>query len=207
VVWYFRRWIQTEGGGYPRVCCVITSSEGYFSHTYWCYELIIIAGEIIWIKWPWTKSWTLCREEDIAIKNTFRFNDGNSSIFGTVCILHILQYDLVVLDIVRSLILMSIIRCLVPLPEWSQLPEKLTDICRNLKQIGHWSYFCILFVPLLLRNLYSQVFVFLPLCLFLSQSLHNPAHRMEHVIVGSDDMIQSNCIPSWHPQGLVSDSP
>jgi len=49
--------------------------------------------------------------------------------------------------------------------------------------------------------------VFLPLCLFLGQSLHHAIHVIKHVIVDSDDVMQSTGMLFRHPQGAIPEWP
>jgi len=162
---------------------------------------------MIWIKRQSTKSGGLGRGGDIALRSIFGFNDTHSSMFGTVFILHILQKGLLVLGSIRSLVLRMNIHRLVPLPKWSQLPETIKYICRNEKRTGLWSDFSRIFHQLLARTVHGEVEVFLPLWLVFSQSLHNAIHLIEHVIVDTDDGMQSNGMPFHHPQGPVSERP
>jgi hypothetical protein len=63
---------------------------------------------------------------------------------------------------------------------------------RNEEHTGHWSDLSIIFGQLLPRKVHGKEQVFLPLSLLLGQSSHHAVHVMEHVIVDSDDVVQSN---------------
>jgi len=144
--------------------------------------------------------------ERLLLGTFFGFNDGQSSMFSTVFVLHILQQCLLGLGSFRYLDLRINIHSLVPLPKWSQHPERMNDMCWNEKHTGCWSYISILFGQLLSRNLHGKVYVFHRLSLLLSYCLHNIIHMMEHVIVDSDNVMQSNRMPCHHPQGAVLES-
>jgi len=138
-------------------------------------------------------------------RDMFGFNDTHSSMFETVFVLYILQKDLLVLASIRSLVFRINVHRLVPLPTWLQLPERSEEMCRNVKQTGHWSDFNIVFGQRVAHNLYAEVLVFLPFCVLLSQSSHNAIHMIEPVIVNRNDMMQSNCMRFRHLQGPVSE--
>jgi hypothetical protein len=80
-------------------------------------------------------------------------------------------------------------------------------MCRNEEHTSRWSHFCIIFGQHLPRTVPSKEQVFLPLWLFLGQSSHLAIHVIKHVIVYSDDVMQSNSMPFRHRQGAVPDWP
>jgi len=67
--------------------------------------------------------------DEIATLHAFWFNDWDSSMFVTVVILHLLQKGLLVLGSTRCFVLWIYIHSTVPIPKWSQLPERILEMC------------------------------------------------------------------------------
>jgi hypothetical protein len=153
------------------------------------------------------KSQSLGREEETAVQKIIGCNDRPSSIIEAVFMLHRLQTGHLVLNSIRSLVLMINIHSIGQLPQWSQLPERINDMCWNMKQTWHWSDFSIIFAQLLSCNVHREVYIFIPIYLLHSQYSHNTVHMVQHVIVHRNDMMQSNCLRFRHPQGQVSEQP
>jgi len=100
-----------------------------------------ITGQIVWIKGWLTGSWMHCRGDGIAARYALEFIDGHISMCGAVFILHILQNGLLVLGNIGCLVLRIVIHSRVPLSKWSQLPERIEDMCRNEKHACPWRHF------------------------------------------------------------------
>jgi len=103
-VWCFRRWIQMEPCRGQWAYCVITASGCHFSHILKCYVFIIIAGQMIWIKWWLTRSTSCCGEGVVAPKS-FGFIDWRSPVFGTVLVTPVLQKRVLIIRGIQSLII------------------------------------------------------------------------------------------------------
>jgi len=140
-----RQEIQIEPGRCEQVCCVITSSGHHRSHILPHSVFFIISGQIIWNKWRSTRARSRCGEEEIVARYTFRFNDGQKCMLGTVFIVHILQKHCLVLGSKRNLVLRNIMHSLVPLPKRLQHPERIKDVCHNVKHTRGWSIWSIMF--------------------------------------------------------------
>ena len=67
--------------------------------------------------------------------------------------------------------------------------------------------FSILFGCLVPRKLHDKVYFFRLVCLLLGQSMQHSVHLITHVIVDSDDMMQSNGMRFQHPLGPVPEWP
>jgi len=144
-------------------------------------------------------------DEVIALQ-CFMFSDRQSSVFGAVFVVHILQKCLLVLGSIRSLVIRIDINSLVPFPKRSQLAKRIKNVCRNKKHTHRWRDFGIVFGQLLSRKRHSEVSIFLPLGFLLSQSSQNAIHIIEHVIIDGDNMMQCDCMSFRHPQSPVSES-
>jgi len=153
------------------------------------------------------KSWCHCGREMIVDQYAFGFYDMQTSMFGTGLNIRILQKHLFVLCSTRSLILGIHIYSVVPLPKWLQLPERFKYLCRTEKHTRSSSHCSIIFGWLLARKLHGKELVFLPLSVLLSQCSHHAIHMVEHVIVHSDGMMQSNSISFRHPKHPVLEWP
>jgi len=88
-----------------------------------------MAGHIIWIMRRLTRSGSYCRGEEIVVNYALRCNDGQMSRFGAVFIPHILQKCILVLGSIGGLFLRIIPHLLVRVPETSQCPERIKDVC------------------------------------------------------------------------------
>jgi len=73
--------------------------------------------------------WKPLLERKIVEWYAVGFSDGQTSMFGAVFILRILQRCLLVLDSIRCLVLRINKHSLVPLPKRSQLPETIKHMC------------------------------------------------------------------------------
>jgi len=125
--------------------------------------------------------------------------------FGTVFILHLLQEGLLVLGSKGCLVLRIDIQSLVPLPDWSQRPERIEDMCWHAKNTCWCSHFSIIFGQLMLSQHHGEEQVFLPLSLLLGKSSHNAIHMNEHCIIDCDNMMRCDCMSLPHPQGPISE--
>jgi hypothetical protein len=114
---------------------------------------------------------------------------------STVFILYILQKGLLVSGSIRSLVFRINIHSLVPLPNRSQLGERIVDMCRNAQHTSHWSDFGVLFEHLVPRKLRGKESVILLLSLLLGQSSHHAINVIKQVIVDSNNVVQSNGMP------------
>ena len=85
----------------------------------------------------------------IAAGSAFECIDWHMLMFGTVCILHILQNGLLVLDSIGCLSLRIDIDCLVLLSKRSQLLETIEDMWRNEKHACPGSQYSIIIGQLL----------------------------------------------------------
>ena len=147
---------------------MIASPGRHFGHIDRDYVFFISAGQIIWIMTRLTRSWSHWGREKIDTRYAFELSDRQMSMFGVAFILHICQKSLLVLGSKRPLDLRINIHSHVPLPKWSQLPDKITDLGWNLNHTRHRSNFGIVFGQLLPHNLHSEVQVIFPMSLFLS---------------------------------------
>jgi len=154
-----------------------------------------------WEDWP--NPAAFAESKNVAAHNLFGLNGRPSSLFGTVCVLHILQKCLRVLGIIWSIVISIDMHSLVPLQKWSQPPDRIKDMGWHAQNTSLWSYFSILFRQHMSHKLHGEVWVFLPLSILLGHSSHNAIHMIEHVIVDSDNVMQSYFVPFWHPQGAV----
>jgi len=173
----------------------------------WHYVFVIIIEQILWTKRRFTKSRSHCGGEVIFAQYTFGFNDRQTSMFGTVLILHVPLIHLLALGSIRSLVLRIDICSLVALPEWLQVPEWIQDVCWNEKHLHRWSNFRMIFCQLLSYKCHNILKVFIAFSLLLSESSHNAIHMIEYGIIKYHNVMHSNCKPFWHPQGPVSELP
>jgi len=67
--------------------------------------------------------------------------------------------------------------------------------------IWQLSNFMITFWQLLVHKPHSDVIVFLLCSHMFSQSSHNVIDKLKHVIVSSDNVMSSQCVPCWYLQG------
>jgi len=191
----------------PGVCqytfSAIASSGCRFSRQ----VFFIIGGHKVWIKGWFTGSWSCCRGDEIAAQYAFRFIDRHMLMFGTIFILHILQKGLLVLGSIGCRVLRINIDSHVPLPQQSQLLQRIEYVGWNENHTCRWSHVSIIFGHRLSSWLHSEEQVFLPLSLLLCQSSHNAIHVIEHVVIDCDKMMQCDCMPLWHPQGPILEWP
>jgi hypothetical protein len=147
--WCFRRRIQIEPGSCHTAGCAIATSGCCHSHNVSRLVFLIIAGRIIWINGWFIEPWSHWRGDEIAALYHFQFTDRHTLMFGTVLSLHILQKGLLLLCSVGCLILSIDIHSLVPVSTWSQLPERIQDVCGNQKHACRCSDFGVVFGKLL----------------------------------------------------------
>jgi len=119
--------------------------------------------------WTWSRTWsdgpepllTICRSRcrcaQIVAQYTFRINDGQTSMFGTVFNLQILQQCLLMLGSISSLVLRTDINSHVPLPEQSQLQDRIEKVCWNVNHSHSWSNLSRIYGQLLSCTLHSEV--------------------------------------------------
>jgi len=139
--------------------------------------------------------------------NLVGFNDGATPMFPIVFVLHILQHCVLVLGRITCLVTMINIWLLVVLPKCSQIPERMNVMCRH-EMHTHLSSNCsIIFMQILSCKLQSEVYIFILLSILAGYKLHDAIHTIRHVIVVSDNVMQSNCIPVCHPQGVLLERP
>jgi len=166
-LWTFRQWIEINPSSSQSKCHVIASSRCHFNQIFGHSVIIIITGQIIYMKWQLTRSRSGCWGKEKAAPYTFGFMDEPTSLFGMVFRLHILQLFLLVLGSTRCFSLRIDMQSLHPHSTWSQFTESIEDMCCNEKHTCHWSNLSIIFEQLLSRKHISKVQVFLPLSLLL----------------------------------------
>jgi len=127
--------------------------------------------------------------------------------FGTVLIPNIHQKGLMEVGSIVCLVLRNNIHSLVPVSKQSKLPNMIEDICRDKQHARRWSHSSMVFWQLLSSELLSEEQVIFPWSVLLGQSSHYAVEVIEHVVVHSDNVMQCDCMPSWHPQGPISKWP
>lgn len=135
------QWVRIEPYSCREACCAIAMSGCHFIHIYRRLCFFIIAGRIIWINRSLTRFRSHCVGDEVVDPYSPGFNDWQTSMFGILFILHILQKHNQQWGRIRSLVFSIDIDCLVPLPKRLQLLQRMKEVCCYEKHTHRWSDF------------------------------------------------------------------
>jgi len=130
-------------------------------------QIILINGRL-------TRSRSHFVGKNIVARSSFRCNDQQLSMLGTVFVLHLLQQHLLILSTIGIFVFRMNIHLLVPSHKWLQVPESVNEICRNENHTGGWSNFIPVFGKLLSCKLDGIVSVSLHWVFFLAMDRKRP---------------------------------
>jgi len=129
VVCCVRWWIDFEPGCCQSPCYLIASSGCHVSQTVRHQVFFIMAQQIISMKRWLNRSWSPRSGDENATQYGFMCIEECRSMFGTAFNLHLLHEGLLIVDRTECLVVSIIFNSIVTLPEQSQHPEKIDDMC------------------------------------------------------------------------------